>query len=60
MITDFLKKKKTDYSYFDLPLEERRKISDNAAREANKEQYKVVKEYESSLAREKASSRYGK
>jgi len=59
MITDILKKKKTGNSYFDLSLEDREKISNNAAREANIEQYKVVKEYENNLLREKASSKYG-
>jgi hypothetical protein len=59
MITDFLKKKKTDNTYFDLPLEDRKRIADRAAEKANIEQYKIVKEYENNLVREKASSKYG-
>ena len=59
MINDFLKKKKTGNTYLDLPLEDRKRIADRAAEKANIEQYKVVKEYENNLVREKASSKCG-
>ena len=39
-------KKKKDESFFDLPSREKKKILNEAVREANKDQLKLVKKYE--------------